>query len=414
MFLRLLSESARFAYQALVANPLRTLLSLLGVTIGIFAIVAVFTAVDSLERSIRQSVSFLGDKVLYVQKWPWTFAPGYPWWRYMGRPVVNERDFEFLERNSDLASAMAIMAYSENRTFKAGSNSLDGGVIRGISFKFNKVSDVPLRQGRYFTEGEVNAGRPVAIVGVEICDALFPGQRAMGKQVAYRGKRFTIIGIMERQGKSLIGTPVNDNTVIIPYRLFVQVQKVGKGAVEPMVMAKAMANDPDLMGLEDQLRMRMRSLRSLKPVQEDNFAINRPEMVQGAISGIFVVVTLAGGLIGSFSVLVGGFGIANIMFVSVKERTSIIGIQKSLGAKRYFILFQFLVEAVFLSLAGGALGLGLVFICTLIPQDYFELTMKASNFITGITISVIIGLIAGIAPAYAAARMNPVDAIRAN
>jgi putative ABC transport system permease protein len=410
--IRLVFESFIFAAQALKANLLRTILSLLGVTIGIFAIIAVLTLVDSLEKNIRDSMSFLGDKVLYVQKWPWSFGEDYPWWKYLNRPVSSQADFRFLERNLQGHSAVAIFASRGNRTLRNGNNSVSNAALMGISFEYNYVSDVPLSQGRYFTPQEIETGKKFMIIGHTIAESLFPMLNPIGQTISVKGRKFTIIGVMERQGDNLLGTPSNDNNCMIPYGAFAQMFTIGRYGVEPIIAIKGHEYDKDLMDLEGEVRGLMRSKRGLKPTNDDNFAINRPEMVAGAITAIFSVLEIAGAFIGGLSILVGGFGIANIMFVSVKERTNLIGIQKSLGAKNYFILSQFLFEAVFLSLIGGLAGLFLVFLITIIPQDAMDIGMSAQNVALGLGISSVIGVLAGIIPAYLASRLDPVEAIR--
>lgn len=412
IYLRLILESIAFAGQALRANLLRTLLSLLGVTVGIFAIISVFTIVDSLERNIRNSMSFIGENVIYVQKWPWSFEGNYPWWRYFKRPVVNLREFRMLERRLENQQGVAIFWSKGSNTLKNQSNSLSDVNVQGVSYAFNQVSDVPVTEGRYFTQQEIEGGRYVALIGADIAESLFPGQNPLGKEFKLKGLRFKVIGAMEKQGENMMGMPGNDKNAIIPYSAFMKIYPTGPDGLEPAIAVKGLDTDAGLLDLEYEIRGVMRSLRSLKPRDEDNFALNRPELLADAITGLFKIIGVAGWIIGGFSILVGGFGIANIMFVSVKERTNIIGIQKSLGAKNYFILLQFLFEAVFLSLIGGGLGILLVLGITLIPQDALEIILSAKNITLGLTVSVIIGLLSGIIPALMASRLDPVVAIR--
>lgn len=405
-------EAFRFAVSALRVNGLRTLLSLLGMTVGIFSIVMVFTAVDALKRDIRTSFSFLGDKVVYVQKWPWNFKPGFAWWKYLNRPTFSEQDFLYLQRNLTQTAGITMAAWREDREVKGGSRVYSSTNLRGVTYAYNKVATAPVVLGRYFTPGEIRSGQPVAVIGSEIAQELFPGLGAVGRQITYRGRPFTVIGIMKREGKTLIGTPSNDGTMLIPFAIFKRVQKVGPGGVDPMIMIKGRADDPGMARAEEEIRLLMRARRNLRPSQDDNFSINRPEMITNSIDAIFAVVTLAGGIIGSFSILVGAFGIANIMFVSVRERQGQIGIQKALGARRSFILAQFLFEAVLLALAGGVLGIAIVYGITFIPQDYLRLELTAGNIQTGLVVSGLVGLAAGTIPALSAARMDPVEAIR--
>lgn len=405
-------ESIRFALGALRANVLRTLLSLLGVTVGIFAIIAVFTLVDSLEINIRQSMSFFGDRVIYVQKWPWIFEKNYPWYRFVNRPVASMSDFRFLEKNLTQADALALYVSKGDRTVRFENNSMEGINVIGMTFTYNQVNDVRLQMGRYFSPAEMDRNMPLAIIGDEMAKTLYGSGYPIGKTFQIKGKKFTVIGVMQHQGTNLIGLPSNDVTCMIPYSNFSELYRIKNGWLEPVIAAKGRKDDKRLQNLESEIRGMLRIRRGLKSFEDDNFAINRPELIASTITQIFDSISIAGAIIGSFSILVGGFGIANIMFVSVKERTNQIGIQKSLGARNSFILNQFLFEAVFLSLIGGISGLFLVSLLTFIPSSIFEIVITTKNVLTGLGLSVSIGLIAGIAPALSAARLNPVEAIR--
>ncbi|HEX8325925.1 MAG TPA: ABC transporter permease [Hymenobacter sp.] len=416
--LRLTLESFRFAWDALKSNLLRTILSLLGVTVGIFSIITVFTIVDSLEANIRSSMDFVGDKVIYIEKWPWTFGPDYPWWKYFNRPVPTAREFQELRKQlSNNSRGVAIFAAKGGNTLKAGSNSVSDCAIQGVSYDYRVVSSVPLAQGRYFTNQEMESARPVAIIGATIAENLYPQREALGQEFKSHGLTFVIIGVMEKEGKKLLDTPSNDTNVLVTFGTFVKMFGLSTngmgGAPSARIGVKGRDDDPGLLDLEYEVKGVMRNIRGLKPRQEDNFALNRPEMIAGQITKLFGVIGIVGGVIGSFAILVGGFGIANIMFVSVRERTNIIGIQKSLGAKNFFILFQFLFEAICLCLIGGGAGILLVWLITLFPQDALPLGMSAARIILGLLVSVGIGVIAGIVPAVMAANLDPVIAIRA-
>ena len=411
--IRLVLESFRFAWQALRANLLRTTLSLLGVTIGIFAIIAVLTIVDALESSMRSSLDFLGDKVIYVQKFPWGFGGGpYPWWKYFNRPSPTYNEYRFLDRYVENRLAVAIMDDKGNVPLKNGSNSIDGSYVMGVSFNYNLITDFPVANGRYFSVQEVEAAREVAIIGDEIAKTLFPNSNPVGQTLKLRGIKFQVVGILERQGENMFNFgPGLDLTCYIPYGTF---SKLFQGNyADPTIIAKGLDTDPGLQELEGEIIGLMRSRRSIKPLEENNFALNRPEMASGFITSIFGVLGIASGVIGGFSLLVGGFGIANIMFVSVKERTNIIGIQKSLGAKNSFILLQFLFEAIFLSLIGGGVGILLVFLITqVVPMGSLEATLSLNRIVLGFSIATFIGVLSGIIPAALAARLDPVIAIR--
>ena len=410
-FLRQTFESFLFAWQALRSNVLRTLLSLLGVTIGIFAIIAVFTLVDSLERNIKDSLSFIGDKVVYVEKWPWIFGGEYQWWKYFQRPEPSYNEFRFLQDKLENAKAMVAMDFKGRVTIKNGNNSMSA-LIQGTTIDYNKISDVPIESGRYFTNQEVDVSRNVTIIGSDVAENLFPAQDPVGKTFKINGLNFIVIGVQARKGESIINVGGNpDIKCIIPYGAFANMFHSAQPSIN--IAIKGYDSDEGLLELESEIRGLMRTRRGVRPLQDDNFAINRPEALAQAISGIFIVLTLAGWVIGGFSILIGGFGIANIMFVSVKERTNIIGIQKSLGAKNYFILFQFLFEAILLSLVGGLAGILLVYLMTFLDLGTLDLQLTTSNIVLGLGVSSVIGILSGIIPAFSASRLDPVIAIRA-
>lgn len=410
-FLRQTYESFRFAWQALRSNLLRTTLSLLGVTVGIFAIIAVFTIVDSLERNIKDSLSGIGDKVMYVQKWPWGFGnEEYQWWKYFQRPEPSLEEFKFLSEKLETAQAVVAMDFRGQVTVKNGNNSLPA-LIQGTSMDYNKISEVPVVQGRYFSQQEIDAARNVTIIGADIAETLFPGQDPVGKEFKLNSLKYVVIGVQERKGESLLDFGGNPDTkCLIPIGAFAKMYHSVSPSID--IAVKGFDTDESLLELESEVRGVMRARRGLKPMQEDNFALNRPDAAAQAISSLFAVLTVAGWVIGSFSILVGGFGIANIMFVSVKERTNIIGIQKSLGAKNYVILFQFLFEAVFLSLIGGGVGILLVYLLSFMKLGSLEIILSPANIMLGLGVSTIIGTVSGILPALVAARLDPVIAIR--
>ncbi len=409
---KLIWESFRFAFQALQANLTRTLLSLLGVTIGIFAIIAVFTLVDSLENNIRSSFSFLGTNVIRVDRFPFSSGPQeYPWWRYYQRPPGTYAEYTFLKERLENVEAITIST-AASAILKHGNNSFQGANLQGVVSDHAEVYDIPIDQGRFFTELEVNSARNVAVIGVNIARALFLNATAIGKEMKVKGHKFVVVGVLEEEGEGLFDMPSKDDACLIPYGAFNKMYYLGRWGVEPTIAAKGLDDDIGLVALENEMTGLLRAKRGLKPTEDDNFALNKSEFVQNAIGSVFDVISIAGWVIGGFSILVGGFGIANIMFVSVKERTNIIGIQKSLGAKNYFILMQFLFEATFLSLIGGLAGLGLVFAITFIPLGSLEVGLSLKNIILGIGLSSAIGIVSGIVPATLAARMDPVEAIR--
>ena len=417
LFLRLLKESFVFSFNALIANPVRTVLSLLGVTIGIFTIIAVLSTVDSLEKSIKDNLSFLGTDNLRVEKWPWDFNnPSYEWWKFFRRPEPTYREYEFLKENLINAEAVEILTSRGGVNVKFQNNSSVIDNLNGVVFENQFFGDWEFSAGRFFTQNETLTGSNAAIIGHKIMEDLFKSPEfAIGKQLKIKGKSYTIIGVTKEQGESFGAGDSFDRQMFIPFNSFKKIYKVGKKGSNAVLRVKGNGDeDPGLINLEYELKGLLRAKRGIKPIEEDSFAINRPEYLASFVSAIFSTISIAGWVIGSFSILVGGFGIANIMFVSVKERVPIIGLQKSLGAKKYFILMQFLFESSFLSVFGGLFGIFFVFLMTLPDLGTFDLVISFENVILGVTISSIIGILAGLLPAIFASNLDPVEAIRSN
>ena len=417
LFLRLLKESFVFSFNALIANPVRTVLSLLGVTIGIFTIIAVLSTVDSLEKSIKDNLSFLGTDNLRVEKWPWDFNnPSYEWWKFFRRPEPTYREYEFLKENLVNAEAVEILTSREGVNVKYSNNSSRVDNLNGVVFENQFFGDWEFIAGRFFTQNETLTGSNAAIIGYKIMEDLFKTPDfAIGKQLKIKGKSSTIICVTKEQGESFGAGDSFDRQMFIPFNTFKKIFKVGRKGSNAVLRVKGNGDeDPGLINLEYELRGLIRAKRGTKPIEDDSFAINRPEYLASFVSTIFGTISIAGWVIGSFSILVGGFGIANIMFVSVKERVPIIGLQKSLGAKKYFILMQFLFESSFLSIFGGLFGIFFVFLLTLPDLGTFDLIISLENVILGVTISSVIGILAGLLPALFASNLDPVEAIRSN
>ncbi len=414
IFFKLLRESVLFAYDALRQNKLRTILSLLGVTIGIFTIIAVFSAVDTLRNNLQASVNKLGSNSIYIQKWPWIGGEDFPWWKYLQRPIPRLRDFDELQKRSQTAQAISYEISIANRTIKYQSHTVEGAQIDAVSHEHNQTWNFDFYEGRYFTEIESRTGAPVVIIGYDIADNLFPSGNAVGKQLKVMGRYVTIVGVFTKEGKDILGIS-DDNEVLLPLNFAKNIVDIQSEGYNPQIVVKGKDGLKDTE-VESELRGLMRSIRRINPNQEDNFALNKATLLSNQLDQLFGILNIAGLIIGGFSILVGGFGIANIMFVSVKERTNIIGIQKSLGAKNYFIMLQFLIESIILCLMGGIIGLGMVYLTTIIVGIFIDIhvVLDIHNIIMGISISITIGIISGIVPAYSAARLDPVEAIRSN
>jgi putative ABC transport system permease protein len=413
IYLRLFNESLAFAFSALVVNRLRTFLSLLGITIGIFSIVSVFTMVETLENDMRDSIESLGDNVVMIQKWP--FAPDegdeeYAWWKYWQRPEPRELEAKLLKERLTTANYVAFQS-NINKTVERFNNFVENVEIAMVSHDFSEVINLKIEEGRYFSDIESTSGKGVVVLGAEVATKLFPDGTALGKTVKVGGAKADVIGVFERTGDNILGSGF-DNAALIPIRF-------GKTLVDfnsmqgNQLLVKALPGVSNA-ALKDEVTGALRAIRRQRPKEEKSFAVIEPELISNLIDDIIGFINGIGWVIGGFSILVGGFSIANIMFVSVKERTAQIGIQKSLGAKNNFILTQFLAEAIVLSVIGGAVGLLIIYIGAMIASAALDMNIALSikNIIIGLGLSVSIGLVSGIIPAWMASQLDPVEAMR--
>jgi putative ABC transport system permease protein len=413
VFFRLFGESIAFAYQALVVNKLRTFLSLLGVTIGIFSIISVFTLVDSLKSGIEESFDILNDDVLFIQQMPWGPEEGdteFKWWEFIRRKQPALKDASNLQKRLTKADAVAF-ATGTSGVAEYKNSSYGSAEIAGVSFEYNEVIKLNIAQGRYFTEVESDGGRNTVIIGNEIAETLFGNLNPIGKSIKVKGHKVKVIGVFSKEGTSIIGSPF-DKLVLMPVKLIARMVDVRNTDCQILVKSKPGVSNAEL---KDEIIGQFRAIRKLSIKKKNDFSVNEASMLSALVDGVFAMINAVGFIIGFFAILVGGFSIANIMFVSVKERTNIIGIQKALGAKNSFIMLQFLAESIVLCVFGGIVGLILMSILVLIVNmwsDSFTLVIFWSNLVIGVVISAVIGLVSGILPAYTASRLNPVDAIR--
>ncbi len=411
----LVAESASFAFFSIRSDKLRTFLSLSGVTVGIFSIVAVFCAVDSLKSNIMEGVKSFGSDIVYIDRFPMVPEEGdsggqLQWWDYLQRPEITEDNFEYVARNATLArSVVYVVMGSGNASYRR--NNYSNAFLVITTDGLENVMNYSLAGGRDFSETEVRGGANVAILGHNVVRDLFGDSWPVGKKIKVRGGTATVVGVLEEQGESMASMVNLDDAVIPPLQFGKMVLASAWGS--GMMMA-APAEGVERQAFIDELRMLLRSCRGLSPSERDDFAINEMTFLLDMLDSVFRGLSRAGWIIGAFSLIIGGFGIANIMFVSVQERMSQIGIQKALGAKRYVILTQFMVEASFLSLAGGLVGILLVFLVS-VPvnavSEHFTISLSLDNAVAGMLIAAVLGILSGLIPAWKAATVDPVRAI---
>ena len=399
------------AVQELWVNKLRTFLSLFGITIGIFCIIGVLATVDSLERKVQDDIKSFGNNTIYIDKWNYSGGPDYPWWKFLKRPQMKYEELKFIKSKSQLSSNLA-MQVTTGVTVNFKENILSGVTLYGVSEEFNSIQTIDIGNGRYVNESEFERGTAGCVVGFKVADELFGNaELAVGKELTYSGRHLTIVGVIKKQGQSFIGGFDFDQCVIVPYRYFASVYNPDNN--NPRILVQAKPNIPT-PALQDELVGIMRQARRLSPIDEDNFSCNDVAIFGDQVKSFFGQVSAGGWAIAGLSLIVGAFGVANIMFVTVRERTSQIGLKKALGAKSRTILTEFLIESAFLCIVGGLIGLGLVGLLSLVLSSVlpFPIFIAPNIIILAMSICIILGIISGIIPASIAAKMDPVVAIR--
>lgn len=411
--IEIILSSFKMAALELWKNKLRTFLSLFGVTIGIFCIIGVMATLGSLEKNIQNEIQSFGTNTIYLDKWDYSQGggPDYPWWKFIKRPLPKYDEVKQIKDRTHTASHAAFMINS-NANLEYSDNILSNVILYGFSEEFDDIQPIEVRYGRYFSASEFERGSNAGLIGNEVAEQLFVNpERAVGKQIIAKGKKITVIGVIKKQGNQMLGGWQFDQSLVMPYKFARNI--MNERNASPLIMVQGKENIPST-ALKEDLRGSMRAIHKLKPTQEDDFSLNDVNDWSTAFSEAFSGINLGGAIIGGISLIVGLFGVANIMFVTVKERTSQIGLKKALGAKSRIILTEFLLEAAFLCLVGGAIGLLLVFGLTKILTNVFNfpIYLSTSNMIVAVVICFVIGILAGIIPASQASRMDPVVAIR--
>jgi len=408
--LNILSSSFRLTMQELMVNKLRTALSLIGISFGIFCIIGVLATVNSLEKNIQDEIKGLGTNTIYIDKWDYSGGPDYPFWKFVNRPLPKFDEMAFIKQRSQLASHIAFNVNNVG-SVEYQNNMLQGVTYYGITEEQTSIQPIVIQYGRYISSSEFVAGSSIVILGFDNAENLFTrADLAVGKEIILNGKKAKVIGVIKKEGQNLIGWNY-DQCVIMPYRFIRNIVDEKRSNAFIMAMAKEGITS---IAFKDELEGVMRSIRKLSPTTEDNFSLNDVSGFSDKISSLFVTINIGGWAIGLLSLVVGAFGIANIMFVTVKERTAMIGLKKAIGAKRRSIMMEFLLEAAIICIMGGLIGLFLVYILTIVFTNLFNFPVFISVGILTLAISIciIIGILAGIIPASIAARLDPVVAIR--
>ncbi len=409
--LSILYNSFRLTLQELKVNKTRSALSLTGVAFGIFCIIGVLTTVKSLEQNIQDEVKSLGSNTIYIDRWDYSGGgPNRPMWKYRSRPIMKPEEVPLIRARSQLAGDVTYLLQTiTNLNYKDA--VIENASVYCINREQINIQPLKFETGRYFSSSEFKNGSPTCLIGYVNAEELFgKAERALGKQVDVKGQKLTIIGVLAKEGKTFIGWDY-DKCVMLNNHFAKRIFNPENAS--PVLIVEGKEN-VTTSALTQELKGIMRQIRRLGPLQEDNFTLNTVEAFSKAISQSFITINIVGSIIGGISLIVGMFGIANIMFVTVKERTPVIGLKKAIGAKKISILIEFLLEAAILCIIGGLIGLLLVYILTLIlsgPLD-FPVHLSMGMIFATMLICIAVGILAGIIPASRAAKMDPVMAIR--
>ena len=408
-FLFEIKEGLIISLKAIRANKARSVLTTLGIIIGVASVVLMSTAIKGIDQSFQEGVASLGSDNLYIDKWEW-FNNDVKWWEMRNRKNVTMEDFEKFKELAKLPIAISPSSGS-NRTIKFDERSVQYINISGTDHNYINTTNLTFNEGRFFTELESNSGRAVAVIGSEIEKKLFPHGGAIRQNIKIGGIKFKVVGVLEEQGSFIMGNWNPDNLVYIP------IQNIFKyfGSRHWRTVTINVRAPSSLMveAVKEEAIGIMRRVRGLKHDEKNDFAINQQQGAFDLYNQQVGVIQIAGLLITGLALFVGAIGIMNIMFVSVKERTKEIGIRKAIGAKKRTILGQFISEAAIICLIGGLIGLGVAIIGSMIIAQFdFPVTVDADAVILAVTISLITGVLSGFAPAYTASKLDPVDALR--
>jgi len=401
-----LSEGLVISWSAIRANTMRSVLTTLGIVIGIVTVTLMGTAIEGLNRAFLRAIAHVGADVLYVQRQDWSGPDTEEQWRKIQkRPPLTIEQASALERDLTTARAIAPLAFTQ-RLIKYGKRGASAVTIIGSTEQLLLTGGIAIADGRFLSPADAEGGRPVCVIGSTVATNLFVRESPLGKQIIIGQKPFEVIGVLEKQG-DMFGQ--FDNQTIIPLRQFTSAFLHTRDLELIEVKVKDVR---ELESAKEELHSVMRRLRRLAPGDPDDFAINQQEQILAMVHKITAIIGGIGLFITGLSLFVGGIGIMNIMFVSVAERTHEIGIRKAIGAKRRTILLQFLIEAVTIGLIGGAIGLGIAWPLTLLMQQYLPATLSPLVVSLALSVSLMTGVLSGFVPAWRAARMNPVDALR--
>ena len=411
--LKIIYEGIAQALSQLRGTKLRSFLSLMGISIGIFSIIGVLSAVDSLEDNVRGSLEKLGNDIVYIEKWPWADVSD-SWWTYLKRPNPSYDDYEVVKARANTAQLTSYHVFIGMRTVKYKSSSVERTALIGASSAFDQMFSMEFEAGRYFSPSEYHYGSNQIVIGFKVAEELFGTIDPIGKEIKLQGRKYEVIGVIKKSGNDLLNVLDFDECLLVSYNNARNLANLKSRQIFRSTVAVKAKDNINVDQMKDEVIGLVRSHHRLKPRERQDFSVNQLSMISSFFDSFFNVLNMLGIVIGLFAILVGGVSVANIMFVSVKERTSIIGVKKALGAKRYVILLEFLIEAIILCIIGGLMGLILVFITVNILSNAidFSLYLSLGNVFWGVSLSILVGVISGLVPAIQASGMDAVNAMR--
>ncbi len=405
----MMRESLGIAVRALAANKVRGALTTLGIIIGIVAVVTTMTAVNGLQNRFRESFSAVGSDVIYVSRMPWVVMGDF--FLYRNRPGLDLREARALEARLR-GRALVNPSLAMQVDVKRASETMDGVTVIGTTEKQSLLSSAQPQSGRFLMPYDLNSKKRVCVIGSDIRDKLFKGVDPIYRTLRVGRHEFRVIGVMEKQGGSFLGGPNFDRQVFIPITTYVGAFGGRRGHVDVNIAVKAPTQEA-MADLEYAVVGEMRKVRGLRPAEPDNFSINKLDTLVGTFNSVMGVVLLVGLLVTSISLFVGAVGVMNIMLVSVTERTREIGIRKAIGATRRSILLQFLFESSAICLLGGTIGIVLAAgVTAILNATVMPASLSLPILGIAVLISILVGVVAGVAPAYRGARLDPIEALR--